>query len=254
MYNRAMKRIAICILLLIFAVTTFCLGSVTTAAADSTEYLLVSGENVSLYEDTRKAPALFTLPRTYYVKVVEMNYDKGYHKVEYNGIEGIVKSNEFSSTTVKDVSDPYYTAKNVSAHVSTHLYLRPSFAEEADSGIAAYGKTLTYLGKISGEKGTYGTSTWFAVLYSDNVYYIHPEMTSDIDLLETGIPAHPSSVSTEETSEGTDPAAQPAQKTDVVRILLILGMFVPIVIILVVLFRPRKKLGRNRRAEEDDEY
>ena len=248
-----MKRIAICILLLVFVVTTFCVGSVTTAAADSAEYLLVSNENVSLYEDTRKAPALFTLPRTYYVKVVELNYDKGYHKVEYNGIEGIVKSNEFSDKTVKDVRDPYYTAKNVSAHVSTHLYLRPSFLEEADSGIAAYGKTLTYLGKISGEKGTYGTSTWFAVLYSDHVYYIHPEMTSDIELLETGIPAHPASVGTEEVTEKTD-TAQPAQKTDVVRILLILGMFVPIVIILVVLFRPRRKLGHNRRAEEDDEY
>ena len=248
-----MKRIAICFFLLMFAVTTLFVGSVTTAAAEDAEYLLVSNENVSLYADTRKAPALFTLPRTYYVKVVEMNYDKGYHKVEYNGVEGIVKSSDFSSKTVKDVRDPYYTSKNVSAHVSTQLYLRPSFADDAGSGIAAYGQTLTYLGKITGEKGTYGTSTWFAVLYSDSVYYIHPEMTSDIDLLERGIPAHAAAVEKQDVAEESE-ATPPAQKTDVVRILLILGMFVPIVIILVVLFRPRKKLGHNRRAEEDDEY
>ena len=255
----SMKRIAICVLLLIFVLTAFSICPVT-AVAEEDEYLLISGENVSLYADTRKAPALFVLPKTYYVKVVELNYDGAYHKVEYNGIEGLVKINEVSSKTVKGVQDPYYTSQSVSAHISTHLYLHPSFADSADSGIAAYGKSLTYLGKISGEKGTYGTSTWFAVLYSGNdvVYYIHSAMTENLDLLEKSTPVHPNSASSSGTVDEEAAAAQNKDKgsssVDTVRILLILGMFVPIVIILVVLFRPRRKLVHSRRSEEEDDY
>ena len=254
-----MKRIALCLLLLIFVLTAFSICPVT-AVAEEDEYLLIANENVSLYADTRKAPALFTLPKTYYVKVLELNYDGTYHKVAYNGVEGLVKINEVSSKTVKGVQDPYYTAQTISAHISTHLYLQPSFAESADSGVGAYGKSLTFLGKISGEKGTYGTPTWFAVLYSGDVCYIHSAMTENLDLLESGIPAHPNSNVGSSTEEGKPNATSDKTKgssdVDVVRILLILGMFVPIVIILVVLFRPRRKRARNRidREEEDDDY
>ena len=60
-----MKRIALCLLLLIFVLTAFFICPVT-AVAEEDEYLLIANENVSLYADTRKAPALFTLPAVYF--------------------------------------------------------------------------------------------------------------------------------------------------------------------------------------------
>ena len=82
----------------------------------------------------------------------------------------------------------------------------------------------------------------------------------DLDLLEFGIPAHPNSAASSGNVDGDETAAKDKDKggssVDTVRILLILGMFVPIVIILVVLFRPRKKFARSRsdREAEDDDY
>ena len=252
-----MKRIPALILVLIIAFSLTAFLPTATAAAEGETYLLIDRENVSLYADTRKAPALFTLPRTYYVKVLELNYDDYYHRVEYNGIEGLIKISEVSSKTESGVQDPYYTSQNISAHIGTHLYKRPSFAESEDSGIVAYGLSLTYLGKIAGEKGTYGSSTWFAVLNAEEIYYIHSAMTENLDLLETSIPLHPNSSAESSLGEGqsaeTD-VTKSESKVDVVRVLLIVGMFVPIVIILVVLFRPRRKRYRGRVDKEEDEY
>ena len=253
-----MKRIVALILITIFTLSLTAFLPAVTAVAEEGSFLLIDRDNVSLYADTRKAPALFTLPRSYYVKVLELNYDENYHRVSYNGIEGLVKISEVASKAEDNVQDPYYTAQNVSAHISTHLYKRPSFAEGEDSGVVAYGLSLTYLGKISGERGTYGTPTWFAVLYSGDVYYIHSAMTENLDLLETSIPLHPNAALTTSASASTENEEQNAENSDdsvdVVRILLIVGMFVPIVIILVVLFRPRKKRSRSKgdREAEDD--
>jgi len=252
-----MKRIILCFLLICFLMTCFTFNPVM-ASAEEEVYLLIDRDNVYLYADSYKKPPLFILPTTYYVKVIE-SLDEYYYLVEYNGIQGLVKSSEVSSKTETNVHDPYYTSLNISAHISTHLYKRPSFADAEDSGIVAYGLSLTYLGKISGEKGTYGTSTWFAVLYSGSIYYIHSAMTENLDLLEKSISPHPNSLSStpseesSKTSEKKDPDS--SSSVDIVRILLIVGMFVPIVIILVVLFRPKRKRSRREsREEEEDDY
>ena len=250
-----MKRILIVISIFILALTMTLSIPPTTALAEEDTYLLIERDNVCLYENTRKTAALFTIPRTYYVKVID---NDEYYYVEYNGIKGLVKISEVSSKTETNVKDPYYTSQSISAHISTHLYNRPSFSDSAVSE-NAYGKNLVFLGKISGERGTYGTSTWFAVLYSNTYYYIHSAMTENLDLLETSIPAHPNSVVTTgneggQTATSTDEVT-PKNSVDVVRVLLIISIFVPIVIILIVLFRPRKKRARNKgdRAEEGDD-
>lgn len=248
-----MKRIAIFILLLTLVTSAFCFAP-AVASAEDVSYLKISGDNVYLYENTVVQDVLFTLPRTYYVKVLKLNITPVYHLVEYNGVTGLVKSADLSSSTVANVPNPYYVGRNVSAHAGQYLYKKPLFSEQTN--LIASGLNLVYLGKTTGEKHNYSTSTWFAVLYANEIYYIHSAMTEDLDLLEFGIPAHPDSASSSEESTETDAATPPAKSVDTVRILLILGMFVPIVIILVVLFRPRKRLSRSRndREAEDDDY
>ena len=253
-----MKRIVLCLLLLTFVLTTFCFVP-ATAAAEDYSYLEIKQDGVCLYENTVVQDVLFILPKTYYVKLIKANLTSVYHLVEYNGVRGLVKAAEVSDTPELNVSNPYYTNRTISANAGQYLYAKPAFAEQTNL-IASELTALLYLGKTNGEKRNYSTATWFAVLYANQVYYIHSAMTEDLDLLEFGIPAHPNSAASSGNVDGDETAAKDKDKggssVDTVRILLILGMFVPIVIILVVLFRPRKKFARSRsdREAEDDDY
>ena len=246
-----MKRIAILLLLILFTCTMTLSYVPFSAAAEEDSYLQITKEGVCLYENTVVQDVLFTLPRTYYVKVVKANLTSLYHLVEYNGVTGLVKSAEVSATPVTNISNPYYTDTTISANAGQYLYAKPSFSEQTN--IEAWDLTLLYFGKTSGEKRNYGTSTWYAVLYTGKVYFIHSAMTENLDLLEKDVPPHPSSVTEPVETDGgsTDKqdAAQPSESVDVVRILLIIGMIVPIVIILVVLFRPKK---RSKSSSDGD--
>lgn len=250
----SMKRIAICVLLLIFVLTAFSICPVT-AAAEEDSFLEITQNDVRLYENTVVQDPLFVLPKTYYVKLLKANITSTYHLVEYNGVKGLVKAAEVSASPVSNVSNPYYTSRNITANAGQYLYSKPAFSDQTN--LLAGELTLVYLGKIAGEKRNYASATWFAVLYAGQVYYIHSAMTEDLDLLEFGIPAHPNSASSGTVDEKAGAAQnndKGASSVDTVRILLILGMFVPIVIILVVLFRPRRKLVHSRRSEEEDDY
>ena len=245
-----MKRLFACLLIItVLALTFSLLVAPATAFAEDATYLEVTRDNVCLYENTVLQDALFVIPRTFYVKLVKANITPVYHLVEYNGITGLIKTAEVSSEPTLNVENPYYTATTINSHINCNLYSKPSF--QAETTIAAYGLTLPYLGKTSGEKGTYGTSTWFAVSYGNEVYYLHSSMTENLDLLEaTFAPVHPHAVAAGEgtaTGSATQSgnAASAEGGVDVVRILLIVGMIVPIVIILVVLFGPRKKPAKE---------
>ena len=241
-----------------------CLPIHAFAHASAAEYLRVGGDNVSLYADKLVPAALFTIPKTFYVKVISLSYTPDYHVVEYNGVRGLVKASDVGSDTVSDVANPYYTAQTVTAHVNTCLYTAPSFT--AETAISASGLSLTYLGKVNGDKGSYDTAVWFAVLYANEMYYLHCSLTNNLSLLEsTFAPIHPNSVvetSVPESEEGTPSESEERSGgVDILRILLIVGMIVPLVVILFLLFKPRKrhaatrKRGRPYRDEDDyDDY
>jgi len=251
-----MKRL-FTLLILAIIVAAACLPTAALARAESVDYLEIDRDNVFLYENTRRAPALFEIPRTFYAKIIDANYDPEYMLVEYNNVQGLVKIADVSGKVVADVADPYYTDTNVSAHINALLCSNPSF--NAATTLSAYGLTLPYLGKVQGERGTYGTSTWFAVLYGDKVYFLHSAMTENLDLLESAFsPVHPNSV---KEASATVTENDPAEKEkvqedgfDLVRLLLILGMIVPIIIIIFLLLRPRYRRSQVRHRRERDRY
>lgn len=258
-----MKRYFTPILIVLFSLHTLLGSSLFVAQAEEILYLEIDRDNVCLYENTRRAAALFVIPRTYYVKIIDDSYDGEFLLVEYNGVQGLVKNGDVSGKTLVNVTDPYYTDKSISAHIDTYLYSKPSFSYK--SNVVAYGQTLTYLGKIQGEKGTFGTATWYTVLYSDQVYFIHAAMTENLDLLEsTFAPIHANSIVTVITTPEETPQEEtetPEQASfDTVRLILIIGMIVPILIILFLLFRPRRPRrlrhsnARDRYYRDEEEY
>ena len=253
-----MKRIVALILILAFCLSLTAFLPAYSAAAEDTSYYEITKDDTYLYTNSISPEPQFKLPRTYYVELVKANVGgSGYHQVKYNGIPGLVKADEVSATTVANVQIPYYPATFISANAGQYLYANPDFS--TITPIQAEGLALIYLGKIDGEQKNYKSKTWFAVQYSNQVYYIHSQMTENIDLLETSIPLHPNAATatSAEVSNGgttTEESAQPASSVDIVRILLIVGIFVPIVIILVVLFRPPKKRSRNKSGDDEGGY
>lgn len=258
-YNGSMKRLTF---LFLAAILLFVpLVAPRAALAEEATYYEIDRDNVCLYKNAYRPDVLFVIPRSFYVKYLE-TADSIYYVVEYNGVEGLLRIQDVSGKSAVNVPNPYYTATNVSAHINSYLYAKPSFS--AATNVLAYGLTLTYLGKVQGEAGTYGTPTWFAVLYTNQVYYIHSAMTENLDLLESAFaPLHPNSVTAVSTSETTQSTTTRSKKTnsfDAVRILLVVGMIVPIVVIFFLLFRPHKKRrvrnssSRDRYSREEEDY
>ena len=255
-----MRRILTLLLAVILIASIF--APVTLfASASNAEYLRVGGDNVSLYANELVPVALFTLPKTYYVKVISLSYTQDYHIVEYNGVRGLVKVSEVGSNTVSDVENPYYTAQTVTAHVNTYLYTSPKFS--ASTSVPAQELSLTYLGKVNGEKGTYDSSVWFAVLYANELYYLHCAMTNNLSLLEsTFAPVHPNSVvdGTEQGGENVSIGEEGEDEggVSIVRVLLIVGMIVPLLIVIFLIFKPKKRpeptRRRSRRYPDEDDY
>ena len=175
-----MKRLFAIILL---AILVAAVGVPALAYAEEGTYLEIDRDGVYLYDNTL----------TYYVKVVDPNYASGFWIVEYSGVRGLIKISDVSGKTTTDVESPYYTATTVSAYPDTFLYEKPNF--ESKTQVKAYGLNLLYLGKTKGEQHNYGTDTWFAVSYADQVYFIHSAMTANLNLLESSFaPVHPNSV------------------------------------------------------------
>jgi len=253
-----MKRtLAVLCLLLLLLFTAAPIAE--KASAEGDEFIEIDRDEVCLYENTKRSSPLFVIPRTFYVRIVERNYTQDEHLVEYNGVIGLIKINAVSGKVLKDVENPYYTSKQITAHVDAILYTSPNFNAKTD--IEAAGLALTFLGKTQGDQGSYGTSVWFAVLYTDRVYYIHSAKTTNLDLLESSFaPIHPNSVpaaaEVTEPPEGKDTTDKESEggSFDIVRILLILGMIVPVIIILFVIFRPRRRRSRVTHSSDDRRY
>ena len=206
-----MKRFFALLLLVAFLCATMIVLPVATVAAEDATYLEIDRDNVCLYENTVLQEPLFVIPKTFYVKLKKANLTSLYHLVEYNGVVGLVKINEVSSTTYQNIDNPYYTATTISPHIDATLYEAPSFSAKTD--IAAYGLSLTYLGKVQGENGTYGTQIWFAVLYTNQVYYIHSAKTGNLDLLESNFaPVHPNSTRTAQPRRQAERRGNPPKK------------------------------------------
>ena len=249
--------------LLLFSFSLLFSGADVTAHASSAEYFLIARDDISLYADSIVPSPLFTLQKTFYVKLITRSITPDYHVVEYNGVRGIVKSSEVGNETVSDVKNPYYTAQTITPHINTRLFSAPSFSAQTE--VEASGLSLTYLGKVSGDRGSYDTAVWFAVLYANEPYYIHCSLTNNLGLLEsTFAPVHPNSVketavSAGEDGESAERAAAEESSFDAVRLLLIIGMIVPAVVILFLLFKPKKhrrKVApkRARRYPDDEDY
>lgn len=252
-----MKKLTI-LLLLILLVSVFV---VPTAFASSNEYIEITKDGVIFYDRTPyNSQPLFTLTKNCFVKYE--NVVGNYVEVEYHGIKGVVNKDDVDvSTKRSDVQNFYHNANFATPKNTVQLNTLPgggNFLVNATSQ-----DKLFPIGKytVGGYEYLYVTCTINGTPYAGAV------------LLENvnwdGIITSPSNVSTnpsnptppqtggstdtgaDNTNDGTDLTPDTKDpENNLVRVLLIIGICVPALIIVYLIFKPVKP-SSNRYASEN---
>ncbi len=240
-----------CFSIIFVMVLSLSLSCPLTAVAEDGNFFAVNDTNNTFYVfDTDSSAYIkkFIIPSTYYVKVIgSVNND--YLPVVYMGISGYIKVST-APTTVSSITNPY---PNVTITL-TDVKVKPNSTDSRYSFETLSSDKILYLGSFTDADSV----KWYALSIDSTsvIYYAKATNTTSPELTVT---AHPNS-----TSLPSDGNGQTDTTTDddginntVVRIILIIGIVIPAMIILFLIFKPHKKNVSHRRLPEDkhdDDY
>lgn len=238
---------------------TFC-PSFISATATSNEYYKVTSNDVVFYNEDNNE--LFIVPNSYYLLKTGEQLTGDYYYVSYQGIDGKVLKTSVG-TSVFDIEDPYYL--NVVNLDKTFLLICsiPSLTAEDPIYISDITRNFNFIG-VTSDVST--TDKWYYVSYTSGAnlrygYIISSDTTKPE--LATTIPAfveEPINTDSPSPSTTLNPDTPEEPTNNLLRVLLILGISIPAVIVVFLLFRPSKGKGSNyhnrpRERERDrDEY
>ncbi|MBE7090650.1 MAG: hypothetical protein E7363_01920 [Clostridiales bacterium] len=218
-------------------------------------YVRVINPNVTLY----RAPvehrdyALFYLPETYYLRVIDAQ--GGFYEVEYqdgeNGfpvLYGYVKKDAVS-LDYPTPTPPFYEQQTLSVIKACYVYVSPSENGEL-LATALQGQTVRLYGAYPDKSGE---NMFYYVRLGHTMGYLPASACTP----PLHIP-HPDPVITPSVSVSVMPSVGenvpsqvlPVQKTDILKIALILGVCLTVLLALYTAFRPKKP--QERYFDEDD--
>lgn len=184
---------------------------------------------------------LFLLPETYYARVE--NLDEEFYYVTFNGIGGKVERSTVSSIGYHTEATGTICELRLDPKFSyfTEIRLKGSMDGGSADATAPVSGSFLFLGKYPTD-----SDLWYYVRYNDVCGYLKAEFTTSPDLYIAPFVPEPKPETDEEPIEVIE------EKNDgrLVKILVISGASVAAVVLLVVLFRPRKK-GAHRYYYED---
>ena len=200
---------------------------------------IVIGDNVWLLDRTG-GNRLFLLPSTYYARVDDI--DEEYYYVTFNGVSG--KVDRMAVSTIGYHTEAAGTMREIRIDLKYSYFTEIKLKSSLDGGVdypVPVSASLVFLGKYHTD-----TDLWYYVKYNEYCGYIKAEFTTDPDI--TIAPFVP-----EEKPGITDPGPAKVEEkgnADLIKILVITGLSVAMVILLIIIFRPRKK-GVNKYYYED---
>lgn len=230
---------------------------IMTVSATTTEYYTVVNEEVYFFNEDNKA--LFIIPKTYYLLKNGQPLTGDYYRAIYNGVDGKILKTSVTDATVLSIDEPYFTQTLSIASGKTFILVHPTPSALAEELIYINNTTTTFefLGLMN-DSDTTKTDKWYYVRYNTNKYgYIIPSDTNNTELLTTIAP-HANSLVNPSPSPSVSPSPNPNAPVEptnnLLRVLLILGISVPAVIVVFLLFRPSHSKGANRRPRDRDYY
>ena len=245
-----MKKLS---LLLILVLLVSCIV-LPTAYASETEYIKIENNNTIFYSDNYEP--LFYLTKDCYVQYQELSGE--YVKVKYFDKQGLVKASDVNpDVKVTGLNYYYHTTNDATTIIPTYLLSKPSINGATIICSIPQSTKVFPLGKY-----TDGTDTYVYVSYSDGTNTMYGAISSS-HLTWDGIITPPSNNQNPTQTPsgsvdnpnggGSNPSLNPddtkAPENNLVRILLIIGISVPVLIIVFLIFKPVKP-SSNRYASE----
>lgn len=234
------KYITVLLLTFLVLAAGFPLERAAVAAVTNTPHIEAVGEVWLLEEETGNR--IFLLPDSYYARI--NNLDDNYYYVTFNGVNGKVSKNTVSAvgyhTTAKGTSALLgFSADYMRYAASMHLRKTPSASGEIVDTVPT-NDSFTVLGVYPSQS----EGVWYYVKYNQYYGYLHSACTETPDItFETFVPETPPTESVNVENPGVDEPSPEEGVLDnkTLRILIIVGLSVPAVLIIFLLFRPGKK-------------
>lgn len=227
---------------LIFSICLLCcFSSMQVVYALSTPHIIIEGEVWLL--DKNKGSRLFLLPDTYYAKIDNM--DDNFYYITFNGVSGKVEKTLVS--TVGYHTQAAGTMKEIKIHPQFNdfvsIALKSSMDASAEDIILPVDESFIFLGEYP------LSEMWYCVRYNESIGYIKASRTT---IPEMVIPAFVP----ETIQGGSPPAVEKPEKESFIkdpaflRIIIIIGLSIPAVILIFLLFKPQKPKRQRYYYEE----
>lgn len=214
--------------------------------APSAGYVRILEDGVAFYRNPsgQEEDLLFTLFKSYYLRVSESE-NEDYYLVELgSGILGFVKKS--AVTPVDILPDPVYPELYADSDYTLVLRTKPA-ADAPAEGYALSGQQLLLYGLLTAEDGTQYA---YVDLMGEKFGYVPVEK---LNLPE--IPLHPDPLPQppeEELPDSSEPEGgsgtlneDPPTIDGTMQLVLVLSILIPSVVVVILMFRPSKKVPKN---------
>ncbi len=233
-----MKRVIVALIIVFLAG----IAVAPTAFAVDIPYVVI-GENVWLL-DVESGSRLFLLPETYYAKISDL--DENFYYVTFNGVSGKIEKSLVSSIGYHTEAPGSMQEIKIDSKyaIFTEIKLKSTMDGNSEDIPVPVDGSFIFLGKYP------LTEMWYYIRYNEICGYVKADFTTNPDLTIPNFvpeekPAEPTETPAEETTE------VPPEESNLIKILVITGLGVALIVLLVIIFRPRKK-GVNKYYYEDN--
>ncbi|MDR2634663.1 MAG: hypothetical protein LBC13_01635, partial [Clostridiales bacterium] len=244
-------------------------GVLDVARAEESDYIEINSGNVPFYDATpRKTAVIFTLPESYFVKLIDdMTDDEEapYYYVEYGGKSGLVFVSDLkgaapaANATVAEYGESPSIKLRINSAVTARGYDAVNLKPAAETEIKnSSDLTFSYLGKH--------TINGAAFLFVKNDLTKEYLYISETAFAAFTLPAHKVTqdriIAEEEQKTdknkpigdvpGTNSPSKSLKDDDVLRYLIIAGISVPALLIFILMFKPSKHGKRDSYNRDHD--
>lgn len=159
------------VLFLVFSAIVLRKICIPTTHASSGEFIHIKSPT-TLYKSNSLEGEILTIPEGYYAELLSKTENLA--RVQYNSVVGFIELNSSHELTIEPTS-PYFQTAEIKTKKDAGTYLRATPSTSAESiAIIPPDVSLTYIGEISGEQPTDGTSnSWFYVHYLVSDTMVH---------------------------------------------------------------------------------
>ena len=183
----------------------------------------------------------FYLPETYFVEVLEQ-VDEIFYKVKYIDIVGYVK---FSAINIKDYEPVSIFPSNLSLKISGDITANIRSLPETSSTLVATlasGASVQYYNKTPGQELNSGSSYWYYIKVTNGAQVLYGYVYSDYITVNSEI-VIPNDISPKPAANQKDPDEKLNDRyTFWTQIIIALAVCIPVVFIIYLIFKPRKRV------------